>query len=174
MNNEWRNVARLVVGAVLVAVSGACGDDSTSAGDSQLDSDAGTQNQASSEPDPCLAGCVPTDVKCEETVDTYPNQADTTAEWTKRCEGAQNFWAVEGRCDDGSALLLFGTGTSSDWRQFDTSGAFVALQLGADFVATPNECLAMYWPKAVKCENAVVTARICGRSTLPIGAALPH
>lgn len=162
MATRWLKLA-LRIGAVLSATLCGCGGESEKA-DVASEADGATRDAAAT--DPCRRACDAG--QCEET-----DFAATKAQWVQRCEQADHFWAFVGRCDDNTELLLFGTGTTNEWRHFDSSGTWLGTEESSD-APDANGCRRTYYPNRIACENPVVTAVLCGtRLPLKVGDRLP-
>jgi hypothetical protein len=98
--------------------------------------------------------------------------AETREDYIARCANAENFFALEGRCADGTSILDFGSGTSNEWRYFDADGAFVAAEFSTD--APLGGCNRTYFPERIVCEAPVITAVLCGRVAAEVGGRLVH
>jgi len=106
--------------------------------------------------------------QCEPFVDcgkprpfhAYPSQSQTVAEWRAFCEYDGS--VAHGECENGLRFVQWSNGLVTEWRYFDATGAFVALEGFSDLI--DEVCGGRwYWPKPVDCSRRKWGATICTR-----------
>lgn len=69
-------------------------------------------------------------------------------EWQSYCWSAN---VSAGSCSNGMSFIVWSNGLAAEWRYFDESGAFVALETLVDVIVEPCNA-SWYWPKVVECD----------------------
>ena len=89
---------------------------------------------------------------------SYESQAQTVAEWRAFCE--YDTGVSHGECENGLRFVVMSNGLATEYRYFDATGAFVAVEGYVDLI--DEVCLGRwYWPEPIDCSEKKWGAIIC-------------
>ena len=85
---------------------------------------------------------------CDVPASQFGDISAVWEEWQSHCGSTS---VSSGLCSNGMSYIVWSSGLGAEWRYFDESGAFVALETLVDVIVEPCD-RTWYWPKVVECD----------------------